>query len=92
MRLFLQISCERGTAQELSSYFSFYVPGYQFTPAFRAKYWNGKIYLFSLTNQTLYCGLTEYLEKFAEERKYVIKYDQDVLLHTNSLEEDQRLF
>jgi hypothetical protein len=34
---FVKVECEPHLAQELSSYFTFYVPGHQFTPAFKAR-------------------------------------------------------
>lgn len=71
----IKISCERHLAQELSEYFTFFVPGYQFTPAFRNRLWDGKIRLFSLQNNTLYYGLLPYLEDFCKEREYEFEYD-----------------
>ena len=40
---YIQFECDRGLAQELSDYFTFYVPGYQFTPAYKSRMWDGKI-------------------------------------------------
>ena len=39
----LKIELEDGIAAELSEYFSFYVPGYKFMPAYKHKVWDGKI-------------------------------------------------
>lgn len=68
----LQIDCEFGTGQELNEFFSFYVPGYKFMPAFRNKLWDGKIRLFNIRNNTLPAGLIEHLEKFVGQRGYTI--------------------
>jgi len=38
---FIHFECEKSIAQELSEYFTFYVPGYQFTPAYKNKIWDG---------------------------------------------------
>ena len=43
----LQVNCERGVAAELSDYFSFFVPGYKFMPAYKNRAWDGKIRLFN---------------------------------------------
>jgi hypothetical protein len=43
----LTIECDRGISAELSEYFSFFVPGYRFMPAFKARVWDGKIRLFN---------------------------------------------
>jgi len=43
----LKLDVERGTAQELSDFFTFEVPGAKFMPSVRNRYWDGKIRLFS---------------------------------------------
>mgnify|MGYP003325139133 FL=1 len=62
---------------ELSEYFTFYVPGYQFVPAFRNRIWDGKIRLFNLNTSQIYLGLLEYLKSFCDERGY--KYEIEEL-------------
>lgn len=71
---YIKIKCERGIAQELSEYFTFFVPGHQFTPAFRNKIWDGKIRLFDLRTFELYYGLIFYVEAFCKERDYTLEY------------------
>ena len=66
----LQIECDNGTAQELNEYFSFYVPGHKFMPAFRNKLWDGKIRLFTLRERTLPAGLYYHLQEFTDKRQY----------------------
>ena len=61
---YISFECERSTAQELADYFTFYVPGYQFMPAFKNKLWDGKIRLADLRTFTIYHGLIPYIEKF----------------------------
>ena len=75
---FLQLECERHFAQEMSEYFTFFVPGYQFTPAYKNRIWDGKIRLLDLRNFTIYHGLTPYIKKFCEERDYTIDVNKDV--------------
>jgi superfamily II DNA or RNA helicase len=76
--VYAKITCERHVAKELSQYFEFFVPGYQFVPAYRNKIWDGKIRLFNLQSFTLYLGLLQYLELFCEEREYTIEYQDNV--------------
>ena len=71
--VFLRIECEGGARQELADYFTFYVPGYKFMPAFKNKMWDGKIRLYDLRSHTLYVGLLEYVKKFADERGYEVE-------------------
>src|SRR5210317_1712972 len=66
----LYLQCDRGIGAELSEYFSFYVPGYKFMPAYKHRVWDGKIRLFNSMTNELNAGLFVYLYKFCEERKY----------------------
>ena len=66
---FIYIDCEdKGIIQELAEAFTFYVPGYKFTPQFRNKLWDGKIRLFNLRDQSIYAGLFGYIKAFCLER------------------------
>jgi len=80
---FMKIECEKHFAQELNTFFSFRVPGYQFTPAFKNKMWDGFIKLFSLRDYTLYTGLLAYVEKFCKERDYTIAIDPKLNITEN---------
>jgi len=71
-------SSDFGIEQELSEFFMFEVPGARFTPAFKARIWDGKIRLYDLQRKTLYVGLLDYLLKFAERAGYEIEYLNDV--------------
>ena len=75
--VYAKVQCERHLAMELSEYFTFYVPGYQFVPAFRNRIWDGKIRLFNLNTSQIYLGLLEYLKTFCDERGY--KYEIEEL-------------
>ena len=86
---YVKINCsDEGIYHELSEYFTFFVPGYQFTPQYRAKLWDGKIRLFNKQNQQMYYGLISHINKFAKERNYTITYDDEILATTSfSIEE-----
>ena len=45
--VYITIECESDVQREISEFFTFYVPGYKFMPAFRNRMWDGKIRLFS---------------------------------------------
>ena len=68
---------DRGIAEELSAYFTFKVPGYQFMPAYRNKFWDGQIRLYNTSTQMLYSGLNNYVQIFAKERGYEVEYEYD---------------
>ena len=66
----LHIDCEYGPAEELKEFFSFFVPGYQFMPAFKRRVWDGKIRLFDTRTGELPAGLIYHLMKFIDSRGY----------------------
>ena len=75
---YIQFECERNVAQELSDFFTFYVPGYQFTPAYKSRVWDGRIRLADLRNFTIYHGLVPYIETFCKERDYTLEIDFEI--------------
>lgn len=74
--VYAKITCERHVAMELSQYFTFFVPGYQFVPAYRNRIWDGKIRLYNLTTSQIYLGLLEHLKAFCEERGYTYELEE----------------
>ena len=72
--VYAKINCERHILQEMSEYFTFYVPGYTFVPAYRNRIWDGKIRLLNLQTQQIYLGLLPYIQLFCEEREFTIEY------------------
>ena len=80
---YIQFECDRGIAQELTDYFTFFVPGHQFTPAFKSRIWDGKIRLADLRSFTIYHGLVPYIEVFCKEREYTLEIDSDVSVTQN---------
>ena len=75
---YLKVRCEPSIGQELNDHFSFDVPGAKFHPLYKSRMWDGKVRLYSLFTQELYVGLKSYLERFCEERDYVIDYSNYV--------------
>ena len=75
---FIRFACEKSIAQELADYITFFVPGYQFMPAYKNRLWDGKIRLADLRTYTIYHGLVPYIEKFCEERNYKLEIDAAV--------------
>lgn len=68
--VYMKVECDRSVAQEISDFFTFKVPGYQFMPAYKNKMWDGNIRLFNTYEKRLYAGLADYLAKFATDRGY----------------------
>jgi len=72
--VYAKITCEKHISKELSEFFTFFVPGYQFVPAYRNRVWDGKIRMFNLQTNQIYLGLLPYIESFCNERKYTFDY------------------
>jgi superfamily II DNA or RNA helicase len=68
----LHVECNSGIAAELREYFSFYVPGYKFMPAFKNRMWDGKIRLFDSNSGELPAGLFFHLQEFCKQRAYML--------------------
>ena len=72
-----KIHCEPWLAKELDQFFTFKVPGHQFTPQYKAGVWNGEIHLFNQQTRLIYGGLNYYIESFCNERQYEVEYLSD---------------
>ena len=67
---YMAIECTPAQEHELKEYFSFYVPGYKFMPAFKRKVWDGKIKLYNSVTKQLNVGLYHHLRQFCRDRFY----------------------
>tara|TARA_B100002019_G_scaffold249959_1_gene229574 strand:+ start:168 stop:1622 length:1455 start_codon:yes stop_codon:yes gene_type:complete len=65
--VYLEFDGDKSDLRMLSDYFTFKVPGAEFTPQFRNKFWDGKIRLANLRDSTIYAGLTGDITKFAKD-------------------------
>ena len=76
---YIHVECPAGVANELTDFFTFFVPGYKFMPAYKNKMWDGKIRLYDSRTRELYAGLYPYLVEFANTpgRDYEIAIDHD---------------
>lgn len=88
----VRVTCERHVAKELSEFFTFKVPGYQFMPAYKNKMWDGTIKLYNMFSETLYAGLVQYVKAFAEERSYTIEINPELDDKDNMSVEQVRKF
>jgi len=85
--VYITVDCDRDIQQEISEFFTFYVPGYKFMPAFRNRMWDGKIRLYSQKTKEIYFGLFPYIRAFEEERGYKIVAGKDVEVN-NKVDKD----
>lgn len=75
----LKVTAEPSVRQEIMNYFSFRPDGYQFSPKFKARVWDGYIRLYQPMRPVLYAGLLSHLKKFCEDRDYEIEADDGLL-------------
>jgi len=68
--VYLRVEADPDVLLEMNDFFTFAVPGAQFTPQYRAKLWDGKIRLLSLFTKELYVGLANYVEEFCKRNGY----------------------
>jgi superfamily II DNA or RNA helicase len=73
--VYAKIICEKHISKELSEFFCFFVPGYQFVPAYKNRIWDGKVRLYHLNTSQIYLGLLPYIEEFCSSRGYTFEYD-----------------
>jgi superfamily II DNA or RNA helicase len=74
--VYLNVDCDdKGLLHELAEFFTFYVPGYKYMPAFRNKMWDGKVRLLDMRSQSIYSGLYGYIKEFTNERDHYITID-----------------
>lgn len=74
----LQIDTEDSIHYELNDYFTFETPNAKFSPAFRARRWDGKTRLYSIKTHKLPAGLVLQLVQFCNDRDIKIKLDSSV--------------
>jgi superfamily II DNA or RNA helicase len=84
---YVRIICEDDISYELRETFTFQVPGYQFTPAYKARLWDGKIRLWNTQTKQLYRGLVPYVAMFCENRNYEWEYENEAYDEEFSLAE-----
>ena len=77
--VFMHVDCDDGLAKDLHDFFSFKVPGAKFMPSYKNKWWDGKVYLFSIKTHKIYIGLLPYVDEFCRERGFEFEGIQDVI-------------
>ncbi|CAB4167836.1 SSL2 DNA or RNA helicases of superfamily II [uncultured Caudovirales phage] len=71
-------SDDKGIEKELESFFTYEFPGARYTPAFRARLWDGLVRMYNTQKNTLYVGLLDYVIEFAKRNGYTVELLNDV--------------
>ncbi len=83
--------CEQHVLYEMSEAFSFDVEGASFSPAYRKKFWDGKIRLLSTHTKSLPAGLTYQACRWLDRHGYDWKFEDNQYYGT-PYEMDNRVF
>ncbi len=87
----ITLDCEPHILYELQEAFSFDVEGASFSPAYRKKYWDGKIRLLSTATKSMPAGLTYQLCLWLDRHGYTWEF-KDNPFYGVPYEVDQRVF
>jgi len=85
------LKCDPHILYELSHHFSFEVEGHQFSPQYRRKVWDGKVYLVNITKQEFPCGLVYQICKFLDRHGYSWEFEDNPYYGT-PYEQDPKVF
>lgn len=77
--VYLRVVSEPSVIQELSDHLTFMVPGAKFSPAFKNKFWDGKIRLLNSLTGLTYTGLVKEISEFAASRNYDLEIDPELV-------------
>ena len=72
--VYLHIESEIHVHYELADQFTFEVPGAQFSPSYKKRYWDGKIRLFNVQTKEIYIGLLDRIVQFCKDHGYTYEF------------------
>ena len=72
--VYLHITAEPHIYYELKDSFQFEVPNAKFSPAYKNKWWDGRIYLFNVDTREIYIGLLDRVIQFCKDHDYTYEF------------------
>jgi superfamily II DNA or RNA helicase len=72
--VYLTIQAEPHIYYELRDAFQFEVPNAKFSPSYKNKWWDGRIYLFNVDTREIYIGLLDRIIRFCEDHEYTYEF------------------
>ena len=72
--VFLYVKAEPHVYYELADQFTFEVPGAKFSPAYKKRFWDGKIRLFNVQSGEIYNGLLDRVIQFCKDHQYTYEF------------------
>lgn len=87
---YLQVETTNAVHRELSEFFKFRVPGYQFMPAYKSRMWDGYLRLYHSMDGSIYRGLLHYIKVFCDSREYTFDLDKSIVEEVVWTKEDTK--
>jgi len=75
--VYLTIQAEPHIYYELRDAFQFEVPNAKFSPSYKNKWWDGRIYLFNVDTREIYIGLLDRIIRFCEDHEYTYEFSNN---------------
>ena len=72
--VYLHVDSEIHIHYGLADQFTFEVPGAQFSPSYKKRYWDGKIRLFNIQTKEIYIGLLDRIVQFCKDHGYTYEF------------------
>ena len=73
----MRVQAEPHVYYELADQFTFEVPGAKFSPAYKKKFWDGKIRLFNIQTGEIYIGLLDRVIQFCKDHGYTYEFKKN---------------
>lgn len=74
----IQVVADPHVRMGLSEHFSRFAKNYQFSPEYKARVWNGKVYHFNYSTGTIYAGLILDVLEYLKDNGHPVTVDSDV--------------
>lgn len=74
---YVKLKCDPAVLREISDAFTFDVPNAKYSPAFKARRWDGKIRMVNGRNAQVLSGLTHKIIEFAQANNYSVNNETD---------------
>ncbi len=87
----MKVVAEPGIVMELAEKLTFFAPNYQFSPKYKARFWDGKIRLLNTMTAVVYAGLAKRIKFYADQMGYEMSFDPE-FRYQNITADDVREF
>ncbi len=86
--VYIKVYSDYAIENEIKDFFTFKAPGYQFSPKYKARLWDGNISLYDIKKKTLPIGLYKYLKSYCDENKIDITFKECSRFTSHNIQND----